>query len=53
MIIIIMIPIMVGALGTVPMGQGKNPKKSRDATKSVVLLQKTALLGTAHSKSVL
>jgi len=41
------IPTVVGALGTVPKGLEKNPKKA-GTTINVELLQKTALLGTAH-----
>ena len=41
------IPIVVGALSTVHKGLKKNPKKA-GTTISVELLQKTALLGTAH-----
>jgi len=42
-----MILIAMGALGTVPKSLEKNPKKA-ETTISVELLQKTALLGTAH-----
>jgi len=41
------IPIVVGALRTVPKGLEKNPKKAGTPI-SVELLQKTALLGTVH-----
>ena len=41
------IPIVVGALGTVPKGLEKNLNKVGTPI-SVELLQKTALLGTAH-----
>ena len=41
------IPTVVGALGTVPKNLEKNPKKA-GTTINVELLQKTALLGTAH-----
>jgi len=41
------IPIVVGALGTVPKGLEKNSKET-ESNATLELLQKAALLGTSH-----